>query len=69
MTRRTAFRRVRGVGVALSLFTAGCVHAPLNAPLTHYDPRGGFRYTAPPAGPPTLDLAMLDFRTISGCAV
>ena len=45
------FRRLGPFVLVLTVLAllAGCVHAPLNQPLEHYDQKGGYRYTPPAA--------------------
>src|SRR5713226_5721221 len=45
---------------------AGCIHAPLNKPLAHYEPTGGIRYTSRTPPDVTSDVAILLFFSGGG---
>src|SRR5258708_5771180 len=47
-------------------WSAGCVHAPLNKPLTRYEPTAGFRYRPRPLAADSSDIAILLFFS-GGC--
>jgi NTE family protein len=51
---------------AVALLASGCVHAPLNQPLTRYDPKGGFRYTPRAATATESDISVLLFFSGGG---
>ncbi|HSH47344.1 MAG TPA: patatin-like phospholipase family protein, partial [Halomonas sp.] len=38
------------LGLCLAILLAGCAHYPVNAPLEHHDPAGGYRLETLPSG-------------------
>src|SRR5258706_718307 len=62
--------KMKQVGTKAALvavvWLAGCVHAPLNKPLTHYEPTSGFRYAPRISGVGTSDIAILLFFSGGG---